>query len=309
MLTKKRQKNALKFYCETCDFGCCKSSDFNRHISTRKHQMLTNVDNMLTDYPAKNAEKRQKTPPSFTCECGKVYAHRQSLSLHKKKCDFKINSSDILTDDNVQHLSEDKSLILSLLNQNNQLQNQIIDLCKEKVTTSINTCNINSNNKTFNLNVFLNEECKDAMNIMDFVDSLKVQLSDLEHVGRIGFVEGISTLIVKNLKALDIHKRPVHCSDTKREILYVKDEDKWERVNQEKKKLKKAIKHIAHKNCGMLPEFKAKYPDCIFSESKKSDEYNKIIIESLGGMGNEDDDNENKIIKKIAKEVTIFKSN
>jgi hypothetical protein len=309
MLTKKRQKNALKFYCETCDFGCCKSSDFNRHIFTRKHQMLTNVDNMLTDYPAKNAEKRQKTPPSFTCECGKVYAHRQSLSLHKKKCDFKINSSDILTDDNVQHLSEDKSLILSLLNQNNQLQNQIIDLCKEKVTTSINTCNINSNNKTFNLNVFLNEECKDAMNIMDFVDSLKVQLSDLEHVGRIGFVEGISTLIVKNLKALDIHKRPVHCSDTKREILYVKDEDKWERVNQEKKKLKKAIKHIAHKNCGMLPEFKAKYPDCIFSESKKSDEYNKIIIESLGGMGNEDDDNENKIIKKIAKEVTIFKSN
>ena len=307
MLTKKTPKNAKKFYCESCDFGCSKTCDFTRHISTRKHQMLTNVDNMLTNLPAKNAKKRQKTPLELTCECGKVYAHRQSLSLHKKKCNFYNTDTNLVSDTQSSYTNEDKSLILSLLHQNNQLQNQIIDLCKEKVNTSINTGNINSNNKTFNLNVFLNEDCKDAMNIMDFVDSLQIELADLEHVGKIGFVEGISNLIVKNLKALDIHKRPLHCSDTKREILYVKDADKWGRVNEEKKELKKAIKYIAHKNCGMLPEFKAKYPDCMYSDSKKSDAYNKIIIESLGGMGNEDDDNENKIIKKIAREVTIFK--
>jgi hypothetical protein len=193
-----------------------------------------------------------------------------------------------------------------LLNQNNMLQNQILDMCKERTNTCINNGNI-SYNKTFNLNIFLNEQCKDAMNIMDFVESLKLQISDLESVGKLGFVEGISNIIVRNLKALDVHKRPVHCSDTKREVLYIKDEDKWEKENQDKKKLKKAIKHIAHKNSKMISEFKAKYPDCIHSDSKKSDQYNKLIIEAMGGLGNEDEDNENKIIKKIAKEVVINK--
>jgi uncharacterized membrane protein len=141
---------------------------------------------------------------------------------------------------------------------------------------------------------------------MDFVDSLKLQLSDLESVGKLGFVEGISNIILKNLKALDVTQRPVHCSDTKREVLYVKDEDKWEKENQERKRLKKAIKHIAHKNSKMLQEFKNTYPDCIYSDSKKSDQYNKIIVESMGGSG-KDDDNENKIIKKISKEVIITK--
>jgi hypothetical protein len=146
------------------------------------------------------------------------------------------------------------------------------------------------------------------MNIMDFVDSLKLQLSDLENVGKLGFVEGISNIIVKNLKALDVHKRPVHCSDSKREVMYIKDEDKWEKENDEKVKLRKAIKHIAHKNSKLIPEFRAKYPDCGKSDSKKSDQYNKLVIEAMGGSGNEDYDNENKIIKKIAKEVIIDKN-
>jgi hypothetical protein len=145
------------------------------------------------------------------------------------------------------------------------------------------------------------------MNIMDFVDSLKLQLSDLENVGKLGFVEGISNIIVKNLKALDIHKRPVHCSDSKREVMYIKDEDKWEKENDEKLKLRKAIKHIAHKNSKLIPQFKEKYPDCGKSDSKYSDQYNKLVIEAMGGSGNEDTDNENKIIKKIAKEVVIEK--
>jgi hypothetical protein len=167
--------------------------------------------------------------------------------------------------------------------------------------------NNNSHNKTFNLNVFLNEQCKDAMNIMEFVDSLKLQLVDLENVGKLGFVEGISNIIVKNLQALDVHKRPVHCSDSKREVMYIKDEDKWEKENDEKLKLRKAIKRIANKNSRLLPVFKQKHPDCGKSESAFSDQYNKLIIEAMGGSGNEDFDNENKIIKKIAKEVTINK--
>ena len=154
----------------------------------------------------------------------------------------------------------------------------------------------------------VNETCKDAMNIMDFVDSLKIQISDLEDVGKLGFVEGISNIIVKNLKALDVHKRPVHCSDSKREIMYIKDENKWEKENDDKKRLRKAIKRVANKNSKLLPEFREKYPDCNKSISKYSDQYNKLIIEAMGGLGDNDLEKENKIIKKIAKEVTIDKS-
>jgi hypothetical protein len=301
MLTKKTPKNAKNFYCNKCDFICSKQSEWDRHLITRKHKIVAIVDKNIV----------QKTPniiAMFTCECGKGYSHRQSLSFHKKKCEYSNQISDVIESDKDKKVDyNEKDVILLLLNQNNQLQNQIMTMCKERTNTSINNGNINSNNKTFNLNVFLNEECKDAMNIMDFVDSLQIQLADLEKVGKLGFVEGITNLIVKNLQALDVHKRPVHCSDTKREILYVKDENKWEKENQENKRLKRAIKHIAHKNSKMLPEFKAKYPDCVFSDSNKSDEYNKIIIESMGGLGNDDEDNENKIIKKLAKEVIIAK--
>jgi transcriptional regulator with PAS, ATPase and Fis domain len=147
------------------------------------------------------------------------------------------------------------------------------------------------------------------MNIMDFVDSLKLQLSDLETVGKIGFVEGISSIIVKNLNSLDETKRPIHCTDSKREVMYIKDEDKWEKENEEKKKLRKVIKHVAHKNSKLLPEFKKKYPNCDKSESKYSDKYDKLIIEAMGGKGDNDLEKEDKIIKNISKIVTIDKTN
>jgi hypothetical protein len=146
------------------------------------------------------------------------------------------------------------------------------------------------------------------MNITDFVDSLNLQLCDLESVGRLGFIEGISNIIVKNLKAMDVHKRPVHCSDSKREVMYIKDENKWEKENNEKNKLRKVIKKVANKNSRLLPEFKAKHPDCIKSSSKFSDQYNKLIVESMGGSGDNDLEKEDKIIRKIAKEVIIDKN-
>ena len=165
----------------------------------------------------------------------------------------------------------------------------------------------NSHNKTFNLNVFLNETCKDDMNIMDFVDSIKLQLTDLERVGKIGYVEGISNIIVKNLNSLDENKRPVHCTDAKREVMYIKDEDKWEKENENKQKLRKAIKHIAHKNSKLLNDFKTEHPDCGKSDSRFSDQYNKLVIEAMGGKGDNDLEKEDKIIRNIAKEVIINK--
>jgi hypothetical protein len=155
--------------------------------------------------------------------------------------------------------------------------------------------------------VFLNETCKDAMNIMDFVESIKLQLSDLESIGRLGFVEGISNIITTNLKALDVTKRPVHCADNKREVLYVKDDNKWEKEDDQKKKIRKAIKRVATKNMCLLPKFKEAHPDCNRSSSRFSDQYNKIIIEACGGSGDNDAEKEDKIIRNIAKLVTIDK--
>ena len=293
-------KNAKKYECTFCDFKCCKLSNFKKHISTPKHK---NTAKILTLTDEKNAENAEISN-TFICDCGREYKHRQSLFNHKKKC-----SNDEKIVDNIENNFNEKEIIMTLLQQNNQLQNQIIELCKDKSVNINNTgAHINSHNKTFNLNVFLNETCKDAMNIMDFVDSVKLQLSDLENIGKLGYVEGISNIIIKNLQALDVHKRPVHCSDSKREVMYIKDEDKWEKENEEKKKLRKAIKKIANKNYVLIPEFKEKHPDCIKSSSPYSDQYNKLIIEAMGGSGDNDLEKENKIIRNIAKNVVIDKN-
>jgi hypothetical protein len=199
------------------------------------------------------------------------------------------------------------------MKENRDLKNMMMEVIKHGTTTTLNTTNnVNSNNitnthKSFNLTFFLNETCKDAMNIMDFVESIKLQLSDLENVGKVGFVNGISNIIVKNLKALDETQRPVHCTDKKRDVIYVKDEDKWEKEDMEYKKVRKAIKSIAKKNSKLLFEFKEKHPDCIEGDSKHSDKYSKLLVEAYGGSNNEDKDNENKIIKNITKEVIIDK--
>jgi hypothetical protein len=263
--------------------------------------MLTNVDTNVDNKGVKNSTK-------IKCECGKEYSHRQSLSVHKKKCNFKNNEEIKIetekdTSENID--LTDKNLILMLIQQNNQLQTQMFEVIKNGTHDNNNSNNTNSHNKTFNLQFFLNETCKDAMNIMDFVDSIKLQLSDLEKVGNIGYVEGISNIIIKNLNSLDENKRPVHCTDSKREVMYVKDEDKWEKENDEKIKLRKAIKHVAHKNSKMLSEFRIKNPDCLKSTSKVSDKYNKLVMEAMGGKGDNDLEKEDKIIKNIAKEVTI----
>jgi hypothetical protein len=278
-------------------------------MHTRKHflsvPILQNTTILVPKVPEKN----------YTCEnCNKTYKHHSSLWTHKKKC---IDSTNQIQHQNQNIITNTefcltKEMFLELMKSNNELQKQIVELSKYNNITNSNNIinNNNSHNKTFNLQVFLNENCKNAMNIMDFVDSLQLQLSDLENVGRLGFVDGLSNIIIKNLKALDVTMRPVHCSDSKRETMYVKDNDKWEKDDETNTKLRKAIKYIAHKNTKLIPQWKAKHPDYLDSFSNHSDQYNDLMLEALGG----DPDlhssvNENKIIKKIAKEVTIDKKN
>jgi len=205
------------------------------------------------------------------------------------------------------HETTDKDLIMLLIKENSELKNMMVKVIENgsQINNSHNTNN--SHNKTFNLQFFLNETCKDAMNIMDFVDSIKLQLSDLEKVGKIGYVEGISNIITSNLKALDITQRPIHCADKKREVLYIKDENKWEKEDEEKLKLRKAIKRVVSKNQRLLPAFKEAHPDCIKSASPFSDQYNKMIVESMGGSGDNDLEKEDKIIRNISKNVVIDK--
>jgi hypothetical protein len=296
MLTNLVQKVPTNFVCDFCNYSTSRKSQYDRHILTSKHKKLTN-----------NNKLSSESSDILSCKnCNKIYKSRVGLWNHKKKCIQNICKE---TQENIIDIS-DKNLILTLINQNNELQKQMLEIIKNNTNTNVsNSTNINSHNKTFNLQFFLNETCKDAMNIMDFVDSIKIQLADIESIGELGFVNGMSKLIIKNLKALDENMRPVHCSDPKRESLYVKDANVWEKEDSENKKIKKAIKYISHKNICAIPEWKAKYPDCIYSDSKKSNQYNHIVIESMGGSGDNDSEKADKIVKKIAKEITIDKNN
>jgi hypothetical protein len=308
MLTK-NPKEMTRFFCDNCQYKSNNKKDYEKHLTTSKHIRLTNINNFSSDITMIDND--------YKCvECDKVYKSRVGLWKHKKICKKMFDEDLIISNTDVQTLSNQitPDLILSVLEQNKELTNLVVEqnktimeLAKNGPGNTISNNNINSNNKTFNLQFFLNETCKDAMNITDFVDSLKLQLSDLENVGKLGFVEGISSIIVKNLQALDVHKRPVHCADKKREVLYIKDEDKWEKEDEKKNKMRKVIKNVAYKNERLLQKYKEVHPGCNFSESKYSDQYSKLVIEAMGGVGNNDSEKEDKIIQKIAKEVVIDK--
>jgi hypothetical protein len=298
---EKPPKISAKFICEKCDYKCSKQSEYNKHILTNKHKILHNP----TLNPTSEISEK-----IYECNCGKIYKHSSTLYTHKKKCastnDAENNDTDNNDTDNNNHeIKELKELMKYLMKENSELKTMMFEVIKNG--THNNTTN--SHNKSFNLQFFLNETCKDAMNIMDFVDSIKIQLSDLENVGKLGYVDGISNIIAKNLNSLDETKRPVHCTDTKREVMYVKDEDKWEKEEDNKPKIRKLIKHVAHKNTKLLKDYKTKYPGCEKSESKYSEKYDKLIVEAFGGKGDNDDAKEDKIIKNILKEIKIEKDN
>ena len=304
-----KQKISKTYCCKICDYTTMRKSNFDTHNLSTKHKTATDSHNT-----------KQKLSNKFECEfCNKVYKDRTGLWKHKSKnnCSKKCNTvTDYDNDSDNDSITKSKTdatttnkdeLINYLMKENQEFKNLILEIVK-KDTYNQSTTNIttNSHNKAFNLNFFLNETCKDAMNIMDFVDSIKLQLSDLEKVGELGYVEGISNIIVKNLNELDVTQRPVHCTDKKRETMYIKDEDKWEK-DENNNKIKKAIKRVASKNQRLLPKFKEAHPDCGTYHSKYSDQYNKIIIESVGGSGDNDAEKEEKIIRNISRNVVVEK--
>ena len=296
MMTQKSPKIAKKFLCEKCHYECCKQSDWNKHILTSKH-IKDDIELQ------KNRQNRQK----FICDCGKEYKYRQGLSNHKKNCiqPVKIEETNQIKD--IGNITPE--LIIEIIKQNQEFKDLLMEQNKTIIELSKNIGNNNNNNITnktkFNLNFFLNETCKDAMNITDFVNSIKLQLTDLENVGHNGYVNGISNIIVKNLNALDVNKRPVHCSDIKREIMYIKDENRWEK---EKEKLENAIKKVSYKNVLKILEWQKEHPGCEYSCNKENDKYLQIVNESMGALTEEEKmKNINKIITRIAKEVVIEK--
>ena len=280
--------------CENCNFKCSKQSDFQRHLLTNKHKNLIKPN----DLTPKNAKQ-------YSCKCGKIYKHMSTLCTHKKKCINKEETPNVITTELILELiKNNKEMKNIILEQNNTINNLV-----QNGTNSNNTTTNNTTNNAFNLNFFLNETCKDAMNISDFVSSIKLSLEDLENTGKRGYIEGISDIIIKKLSNLEQCFRPIHCSDMKREILYIKNNNEWTKEPEDKPILTKAIKMVAHENIKQIQYWRDKNPDCTDPTSKKNNTYLKIVSNSMNGLTKEEGDNNiNKIISNVAKEVAIDKN-
>ena len=305
---KVAKSSTQQFFCETCDYVTCKKFNYEKHILTAKHlnSMISNEN------VAKVANNINELYICFSCN--KSYKDYSGLWRHKKKCFNEVkneekNKSRISNDSNAQEL------IQYLMKENSEFKQLLIDQSKQmgeistKAIENAGHNHINSHNKTFNLQVFLNETCKNAINISDFIDQLHVSISDLEETGRLGFAEGISKIFINGLKQMDIPDRPLHCSDIKRETIYIKDNNEWTKDSDENPLLINAIKHVSNKNMKKINEWKKEYPEHNDSSSKLNDKYLKIICESMPGSTKEESEkNYKKIVKKIVKESVIDKS-
>ena len=314
-------KVAPKYSCEKCDYTTCKKSSWDKHLLSRKHRngnsMVTNANEIVAVQPV-----------TYQCShCDAFYYHPSGLSRHKKSCQkllFENSTSGAQTPDvepsKDDTIKEMKDMIYTLVTQNKDMQglirdqnNTIVELSKNGGGggSNNNTMNhshnhTNSHNKTFNLQFFLNETCKDAMNITDFVNSLKLNLQDLEKVGELGYAEGISRMFVRGLNELEITKRPIHCSDVKREVLHIKDKDKWEKDNINQDKLKRAIKDLSNKNIMLLDDWQKENPGCKEYDNYKNDIYLKMMVESMGPADEVAEKKDfGKIIRTIAKTTII----
>jgi len=299
---------AKKFYCKKCNYECSKKYNWDKHLATSKHNKVTQGDILV----AKSGNLI--TNNIYCCEkCNKTYESRNGLWKHQKNCfnekntakEEELNAVKEIMKYLMKENSEMKTMMMEQQNMMMEQQNMVLEVVKNG-THNTTTTHTNSHNKAFNLQFFLNETCKEAMNIGEFVDSLKIQLSDLEKVGELGYIEGISNIIVKNLKELDVTKRPVHCTDKKRETVYIKDNNIWEK-DEDKTHMHKLIKKVAYKNVNMFAKYREVHPDCKEYHSKYNDQYQKIVYESMGGKGDDDFEKNEKIIKNILKQVVVNK--
>jgi len=304
MLTKKTPKNPIIFLCGKCKFKCSNKKDFSRHENTAKHLLLTTVD-----------EKNPK--PVCSCDCGKEYKSRQGLQQHKKKCKFMYNET--IHNETIHNEEQHRIIMNDLMKQNEKLQEIIIEHKnehkKELKMLSVQISNISSNvtNNTtntttnkFNLNFFLNTQCKDAMSIQSFMENLQLGGKELEHMGDVGYLTGMIDIFNNTLGNMDIYKRPLHCTDLKREVLYFKQGTDWEKDSEDKQHLKKLIKNVESKNYHNLQEWQNDHPDSRECDTRENQHYMKIATEALGGADfNKDSVYLSKIMKHILKDVIV----
>ena len=308
------------YRCDHCDFETNKKSKWERHLSTQKHKNNIN-ENKIVSIINKNVQQSYKikeinninTNSGFICECGKKYSYRQSFIRHQDTCSFVLNVSmkkDII-DTEINDEKIDNSLVKDIINENKELRT-ILKQQQEQISELIpkigNTTNNNTTNK-FNLNVFLNERCKDALNLEDFVQSIQLKLGDLEDTARLGYVDGMTNIIVRGLNDLEITKRPIHCSDSKRDVLYVKDNNSWEKDSSKSDKMKRAIELINRSNIKQIPTWVAKNPGCNDIDDPKNEIYMSMITETLDDDEEKQDKRNNKIVKNIARSVIIDDKN
>jgi len=319
-LGQKSPDHKNNYKCNVCDIITSNKKDYKKHLMTKKHGKMLQMLQSSIFCPFLG----QKSPDvnKSQCVCGKKYTHMSSLFRHRKTCEIsqQENQSETastieITDsiktqlNNVTPMSgiNNQELMIKILRDNQEFkellieQNEkMIELVKEGKVIN-NTTNIKNK---FNMNIFLNEKCANAINIMDFINQLQLQLTDLEDIGQLGYVDGISKIFIRELKELDVTQRPIHCSDLKREVMYIKDNNEWEK-DEERSKMKKVIQHISHKNMKQLKEWKEKNPEFMDSTSKKNEQFMKILNKACGANNEEDEKFYNKIIKNVAKEVII----
>ena len=289
------QTSLKKYICENCNYYTSRKSQYFRHLETNKHYKNINQNN----------ENATKVLNNFTCICENTYLYKSGLYKHKKKCVMLKNNN------NIKKISNEE-LFLSILKDNQDFKQMLIEqnskIMELTKNTNVITNNNNNNNTNFNLQMFLNVQCKDALNITEFVDSLQPKIEDLEMTGKLGYVEGISKIFLNGLQGLDINRRPIHCSDQKRETIYIKNNNTWEKENDNRENLKLAIKTITSKNIKQISVWQKENPDCFDSSSKKNDQYLRIVSNSMNGLTPEETQkNYDKIISKLVKEIVIQK--
>ena len=312
-----------KYYCEKCDYVTSRKHNMTTHLTSAKHQKTTTY-NIISA----NSNEQSATLSKYCCQiCDKKYNDRAGLWRHKKKCinqtkktNDKEDDVDISDDDDAKSkkavYSMDPQMLLDVLKQNQEFQmfmmeqhKQMMEMAKTFNTNTINNTNCNNTNtNTFNLQLFLNEKCKDALNMNEFVDTIKMQLSDLENFAHVGYADGVSKICVKNLNNLATFLRPIHCSDVKRETLYIKHNDEWIKEGEDKALLRDAIKKIANKNIRQINEWIKENPNCTDPRSKNNDKYLKIVMNAMSGTTvEEQQENMDKIVKNVTKAVAIDK--
>jgi len=290
-LEQKTQKSRKSYSCNYCDYNTSNLYDYTKHKSTRKH-LVNAASNQIEHNNRKNRQ-------DHICElCNKQYNSKSGLWNHKKKCSQKEDKLE-----NTPATLDINTLVMDLLKQNQELQKQLIELSKEKTMTNCN--NTNNNNTHFNLQFFLNETCKDAISADQFVKDIQISFGDLENIGNQGYVQGFTDIILKQLRTMDITKRPIHCTDVKRETIYIKDEDAWNKDNDDKTKLKNVIENVAYKSRTNIPGWQRKHPEVVVLDSNDYEMNHKILRHTWGD--GDTDKLQEKVIKNIAGAVPVDK--